>query len=98
MSSHFLYILASKKNGTLYVGVTHNLSRRIHEHKQGIIPSFTTKYEVQQLVYVEKHSLMIQAVAREKVIKKWRREWKINLIEKLNPEWKDLSNDISFYM
>lgn len=91
MKRHFVYILCSKKYGTLYVGVTHNLSRRLYEHQEKIVPGFCSKYNVCLLVHVEQYSLMMQAVAREKILKKWNRQWKINLIEQNNPDWKNLS-------
>ena len=87
----FVYILASGRNGTLYVGVTGNLARRISEHKAKLVPGFTRKYGVDRLVYVEAYPSIAEARAREAVLKKWRRAWKIQLIEKDNPDWKDLS-------
>ncbi len=98
MQSHFVYILCSEKYGTLYIGVTHNLSRRMYEHQNNLIDGFTQKYNVHQLVYVEKYSMMIHAIQREKNLKQWNREWKINLISKHNPEWKDLSKDLMFFI
>ena len=91
MKRHFVYILSSKKRGTLYIGVTSNLSRRIYEHKQKLLIGFSQRYDVTILVHVEEFSLMVDAIDREKYLKKWNRLWKINLIEKDNPEWKDLS-------
>lgn len=85
-----VYILASKRNGTLYTGITNNLQRRIWEHKQNLADGFTKKYNVHILVYYELHSTAIQAITREKKIKKWHRAWKLNLIEQNNPDWKDL--------
>jgi putative endonuclease len=96
MSRHFTYILCSQKKGTLYIGVTRNIARRIYEHQQKLIPGFSSKYNVYILVHVEEFSLMMDAVAREKVLKTWKRQWKIDLIEKHNPEWKDLSKDLWF--
>jgi putative endonuclease len=90
-----VYILASKRNGTLYVGVTSDLIKRIWEHKQDIVEGFTRKYQVHNLVYFEQHEDMLQAIQREKQIKKWNRAWKINLIEKANSTWRDLWLDIS---
>jgi putative endonuclease len=87
----FVYILASKRNGTLYVGVTSNLARRMSEHKAKLVPGFTRKYEVDQLVYFETFASILEARAREHSLKRWRRDWKIALIEKLNPDWRDLS-------
>ena len=88
---YYVYILASKRNGTLYIGVTNNLERRLYEHVNKLIPSFTEKYDISKLVYFEETSDAHAALQREKYLKKWNREWKINLIEKLNPQWKDLS-------
>jgi len=89
-----VYILASKPNGTLYVGVSSDISRRIDAHRSGEVPGFTRKYEVKDLVYFELHADMYEAIQREKRIKKWNREWKINLIEKMNPSWRDLSDQL----
>ncbi|PCI44021.1 MAG: GIY-YIG nuclease [Moraxellaceae bacterium] len=85
-----VYILASKKNGTLYLGVTSNLIQRIWQHKNNQAQGFTEEYSVHQLVYFEQHEEMAAAITREKQIKKWNRQWKINLIEKENSQWKDL--------
>ncbi len=90
MNNYYVYILASKRNGTLYTGVTNDLSRRIYEHKNGLIDSFTKKYNVKTLVYYESTNDITSAIAREKCIKKWNREWKIKLIESENPEWEKL--------
>jgi putative endonuclease len=87
---YFVYILASKRNGTLYIGVTNNLLRRVWEHKNGIIGGFTKKYKVHMLVYYEQGEYVIGIINREKQLKKWNRKWKLELIEKTNPEWKDL--------
>ncbi|MBP9817765.1 GIY-YIG nuclease family protein [Candidatus Shapirobacteria bacterium] len=89
-----VYIMASQKNGTLYTGVTSNLARRVYEHKTGIVEGFTDRYSVHNLVYFEVHEDPISAIIREKQIKKWKREWKIKLIETKNPEWIDLYKDI----
>ena len=89
-----VYILANRRNGTLYVGVTRDLGRRISEHKADVIEGFTKRYRVHTLVHAEFHELMTEAISREKRIKKWRRGWKIALIEKCNPFWRDLSYDI----
>ena len=91
MRNAWVYILASKRNGTLYVGVTSNLRRRIEEHRQGFIEGFTKRYGVKRLVWVERHESIAAAIQREKSIKKYSRRWKLNLIESLNPEWCDLS-------
>ena len=92
-----VYILASKRNGTLYVGVTSNLSGRVSEHKQNLIEGFTKRYAVHRLVYVEEHGSMAEAIARETQLKRWRRAWKIALIEERNPEWRDLYSDLTGY-
>jgi len=90
MNSYFVYILASKRNGTLYVGVTNDLIRRVWEHKQNLVEGFTEKYSVHDLVYFEEAIEIEQAIIREKQIKKWKRQWKLELIEKSNPSWNDL--------
>lgn len=91
----YVYILASKRNGTLYVGVTSNLAKRIWQHKNGFADGFTKKYSVDQLVYYEKHENMLSAIHREKRLKEWQRKWKLDLIEKDNPHWKDLYDEIT---
>jgi putative endonuclease len=88
-----VYILASKRHGTLYVGVTSDLCGRVWDHKNGSVSGFTKKYGVKQLVWFETHDVMESAITREKQIKEWRRGWKIELIEKLNPAWLDLYNE-----
>ncbi|PSO15658.1 GIY-YIG nuclease family protein [Bradyrhizobium sp. MOS003] len=85
-----VYILASKKHGTLYIGVTSDLIRRVYEHKTKAVPGFTTKYGVEKLVLFEIHDDAVTAIAREKELKKWRRDWKTRLIEEQNPNWDDL--------
>ena len=85
-----VYILASHKNGTLYTGVTSNLIQCVYQHKNNLIEGFTKKYGVHSLVYYELHENILSAITREKQIKKWKRQWKIELIEKNNPNWKDL--------
>lgn len=85
-----VYILASKRNGTLYIGVTSDLVKRVWEHKNNLVDGFTKKYGVHQLMYFEMHEDMESAIQREKQLKKWNRDWKIDLIEKDNPEWADL--------
>ena len=94
MKDYFVYILASKRNGTLYIGMTNNLIKRIFEHKNGLIDGFTKKYSVHNLVYYERHNDLHSATAREKRMKKWKRQWKIDLIEKDNPQWLDLYQEI----
>ena len=88
---YYVYILASQQNGTLYIGMTNNLRRRMEEHKQGLIPGFTQKYKVHLLVYFEEYNDPRDAIAREKQLKWWRRSWKLELIETFNPDWKDLT-------
>ncbi|MGD8525520.1 MAG: GIY-YIG nuclease family protein [Thioalkalispiraceae bacterium] len=85
-----VYLLSSRKYGTLYVGVTSNLVQRIWQHKQNLVKGFTRKYDVHNLVWYELHETMDSAIAREKAIKNWQRQWKINLIESSNPQWHDL--------
>jgi putative endonuclease len=85
-----VYILSSKRHGTLYIGVTSNLCGRIWDHRNGSIPGFTRKYDVKTLVWFETHDSMESAIAREKQLKNWQRGWKIELIEKMNPTWRDL--------
>jgi putative endonuclease len=92
--NYYVYILANKKNGTLYIGVTNDLVKRVFEHKNDLVEGFTKKYGVHQLVYFEQTSDITSAITREKQIKKWRRQWKIELIEEKNPEWKDLFLDL----
>ncbi|HML09562.1 MAG TPA: GIY-YIG nuclease family protein [Stellaceae bacterium] len=84
------YILASGRNGTLYVGATTNLVNRVEAHRAGAVPGFTRKYKVGMLVYAESHDTIEHALLREKQIKKWRRAWKLELIERDNPQWRDL--------
>jgi len=88
--SFFVYILASKRNGTLYIGVTSNLEKRLFEHKNDLVDGFTKKYQVHTLVYFEETSSIYSAISREKQLKTWNRQWKIELIEKENPEWREL--------
>ena len=95
MKHPVVYIVASKKNGTLYVGVTSDLVKRIWQHKNHVVTGFTEEFEVNQLVYFEQFDDMTNAITREKVLKKWNRAWKIRLIEKTNPDWLDLYNEIS---
>jgi len=89
-----VYILASQKNGTIYAGVTSDLVKRCWEHKQELVEGFTKRYTIHNLVYFELHETMTDAIQREKQIKKWRRAWKLSLIEEHNPEWLDLSSEI----
>lgn len=90
----FVYLMASRWNGTLYCGVTNDLLRRVVEHRDGAAEGFTAKYGVSRLVWFEQHSDINEAIQREKRIKKWNREWKVALIEKENPEWRDLAVDL----
>ena len=89
-----VYILASKRNGTLYVGATSDLVKRVWEHRQDVVAGFTRTYHVRNLVYFEQHEDMRQAIQREKQLKKWNRAWKIELIEKTNSAWRDLWSGI----
>lgn len=90
MRHYYVYILASRRNGTLYVGVTGDLIRRIYEHKNGLVEGFTKKYQVHMLVHFEETGDVHAALAREKQLKNWQRKWKLELIEKTNPRWEDL--------
>ncbi len=94
MKDYYVYILASKRNGTLYIGVTNDIIKRVHQHKNGFIPGFTSKYGVHELVYYERFTDIRHAIQREKHLKKWNRRWKLELIEKVNPDWKDLYSDL----
>ena len=92
--TYYVYILASARNGTLYTGVTGNLARRIWEHRTGAIDGFTKRYNVNRLVHIETFSDIGAAIAREKAIKRWKRSWKLELIEQANPDWRDLFADV----
>jgi putative endonuclease len=94
MKSFWLYIVASRPRGTLYVGMTNDLVRRIHEHREGLVDSFTKEHGVKMLVYYEQHAIAMAAIQREKNIKHWSRKWKIDLIRSLNPDWRDLWEEI----
>ena len=91
-----VYIMASRRNGTLYTGVTSDLIQRVHEHREGTLPGFTSKHGVKRLVWFEQHSTMDHAITREKRIKKWFRVWKLELIERDNLGWRDLAEDLGF--
>jgi len=91
----FVYILANKRKGTLYIGVTNNLARRLSEHKSKLVPGFTRKYQVDSLVHFEAFDSVLEARAREHSLKRWRRAWKIALIEKFNTDWRDLTDEFS---
>lgn len=93
--SYFVYILASRKHGTLYVGVTNDVARRVFEHRAGNASTFTKKYRVHRLVYAESHDDVEEAIRREKAIKEWQRAWKVQLIERANPEWDDLAESLN---
>ena len=93
--AYYVYLLASKKHGTLYLGVTNDIVRRVYEHKTKAVPGFTTRYGVNKLVWFEIYEDAITAIAREKELKKWRRDWKIRLIEEENPGWEDLYSGIA---
>ncbi len=95
MNAYFVYIMASKRNGTLYVGVTYNLMKRVYEHRTDIIQGFTKKYSIHKLVYYEQTNDIYNAIEREKRLKKWHRKWKIKLIEKFNPNWDDLYDEVT---
>ncbi len=88
--AYYVYILASEKNGTLYIGVTNDLIRRVYEHREAVVDGFSKRYGVKRLVYFETHDSIEAAIKREKKLKHWRREWKLNLIERDNPDWFDL--------
>ena len=94
MNQYYIYILASQNNSTLYVGVTNDLMKRVYEHKNNLVDGFTSRYKVHKLVYFEESNDIQSAILREKRIKKWNRQWKIRLIEKINPHWKDLYEDL----
>ena len=92
--SFFVYLLASRRNGTLYVGMTDNLAQRVWQHKTGAIAGFTAKYQVKQLVWFETHETRESSFIRERQIKNWNRAWKLALIERTNPEWRDLADEL----
>ena len=94
MKQPCVYLLTSRRNGTLYTGVTSNLVQRVWQHKNNLVDGFTKKYGVHTLVWFEVHETMQTAIEREKAIKEWRRAWKIELIESVNPQWRDLYEDI----
>ena len=92
--SFYVYILASRRNGTLYTGMTDDLPKRIWQHRSGAIPGFTKRYDVKMLVWMEEHDSRESAFLRERQLKKWNRDWKLRLIEKENPAWRDLWHDL----
>lgn len=89
-----VYVMASKRNGTLYIGVSSNLVQRVWQHKNGLVEGFTKRYRVHMLVWYEVHATMETAIAREKAMKEWKRAWKLALIEKNNPDWRDLYDEL----
>ncbi len=89
-----VYLLASKRNGTLYVGVTSDLVKRIWEHKNNVVEGFTSRHKIHHLVWYELHGTMESAIIREKSLKRWKRRWKLELIEKENPQWRDLYKEL----
>jgi putative endonuclease len=91
----YVYLLASGKHGTLYIGVTRDLVRRVYEHKQKVVPGFTSRHGIDRLVWYEIYDDPVNAITREKGLKKWRRDWKIRLIEETNPDWADLYDGIT---
>ena len=93
--SYYVYILASRRNGTLYIGVTNDLVRRMSEHKAKLVSGFTRRYGVDKLVYFEEYASILEARARERTLKRWQRAWKLELIEKLNPQWRDLTEELA---
>ncbi len=95
MKTYYTYILASKYDGVLYVGVSSDIVKRVYEHRKNLVDGFTKKYFVHNLVYYEQHTDPYSAITREKQIKKWNRSWKVDLIEKYNPEWLDLYDEIT---
>ena len=95
MGHYYVYILASQRNGTLYLGMTDNLVRRVWEHKNDLVEGFTKKYGVHRLVWYEVADTPLAAIAREKQLKEWNRAWKLRLIEEMNPGWKDLYGDLT---
>ena len=94
MKNMYVYIITNKNNNVLYIGVTNNLVRRIYEHKNHLLDGFSAKYNVEKLVYYERYNDEITAIQREKNLKHYTKKWKIDLINKFNPEWKDLYSDI----
>jgi putative endonuclease len=92
----YVYILASRRNGTLYIGMTDDLLRRIWQHREGNVPGFTANYAVKMLVWYKQYETRESALTRERRMKKWNRAWKLQLIERMNPAWRDLWDDVSF--
>ena len=94
MKAPCVYILASKRNGTLYIGVTSNLVQRVWQHKNGLADGFTKEHGVERLVWYEVHGSMVEAITRERQMKRWKRDWKVRLIEEANPFWRDLYEEL----
>ena len=92
---YYVYLLASGKRGTLYIGVTNDIARRVYEHRTGAVPGFTARHDVKRLVWYEPHDSIEAAIQREKTMKHWYRQWKIDLVEKDNPGWRDLYEDLN---
>lgn len=95
MKSYFIYIVTNKNNTTFYIGMTNDLGRRMYEHKSNALPGFTSKYKLKKIVYFEEFTNPMDAIRREKQLKNWHREWKINLIKDVNPEFKDLDAEMN---
>jgi putative endonuclease len=95
VKTYYVYIMTSRKNGTLYIGVTNDIARRAYEHREGLLPGFTKRYAVKLLVHIEPFDDIRSAIQREKNLKKWPRAWKIALIEETNPDWRDLYADLA---
>ena len=95
MSPFCVYILTNRRRGVLYVGVTNDLVRRLSQHRLKVVPGFTKTYGATQLVYFEEHNSILEARARERSLKRWRREWKFELVEQLNPDWRDLAEELA---
>lgn len=96
MKAGYVYIMTNRADGTLYIGVTSDLVRRAHEHREGAIPGFTKRYELKRLVWYEAHDSIAAAIQREKTMKTWYRAWKVRLIRDMNPEWRDLYPDLTW--
>ena len=92
--TYYVYIMSNKRRGTLYIGVTNSISKRSYEHKTAIMDSFTKRYKLHKLIYVEQFERVEEAITREKQLKRWHRQWKINLIESVNPSWVDYSEEM----
>jgi putative endonuclease len=95
MAAYYVYFLTNKPRGTLYVGVTNDLARRVHEHREGVLKGFTKQYALKQLVHFEIYDNPREAIQREKNIKHWKRTWKLDLVNDANPQWRDLFKDIT---